>query len=125
MTTDKSNEINAPRSSIIGSAISGSGTAVNAGTTIVGSAQAGHTVQELRSQLVARQDDIVACGRDEAERDGLRHDVGKIVQELGKTEPSKDVVRGRWASVRDVANKVVGTTDIGKITEMITSIFGP
>jgi hypothetical protein len=125
MTTDKSNGINAAGASIIGSAISGSGTAVSAGTTIVGSAQAGPTVPELRSQLIARQDDIVACGRDEAERDGLRYDVGKIVQELEKIEPGRDVVRGRWASVRDVVSKVVGTTDIGKITDMITAIFGP
>lgn len=80
---------------------------------------------DLRTELAARHDEIVAHGRSAEEREDLRHELRKIREELNKDEPDGPAVKSRWRSILEVLEGalVAGTTITG-ITELVRQVFG-
>jgi len=87
--------------------------------------RASATVEDLRTALAAGSAEIVALGRDEDERNDLRHELRKIEKELQGDEPEGAAVRTRWKSVLAALEGVrtAGTAVVG-ITELVRQLFG-
>ena len=117
---------------INGGTFSGS-SAFSAGdhNTVTGSIGAGArpTPDDLGATLRDVRNQLVAAGRTPDERQEIADELGSILKELAKDSPAPAKVRGRWSVVASIlgAAAAAGTAiadTTGKITEMITAVFG-
>jgi hypothetical protein len=83
------------------------------------------TVGDLREALRAYRDEIVALGRDDAERTRVAGRIEQVVEELEAPEPDADVVRGGWKSVLKALDAGARTAEsLTKVTDLVTALFG-
>jgi hypothetical protein len=83
------------------------------------------TVSDLRTALREHADEIVALGRDDAERESLRAKVSDLESETAEAEPDGDIVRGTWKSVLKVLEgAAAAATSVGTITDLVGTLFG-
>jgi hypothetical protein len=114
------NEIRVSGGTFTGSAVGIGQTAVHNSGTV-----AQVTLGDLLEALAARRDEIVALGRDDADRRRVAGRIEQVVEELDASEPDADVVRGGWKSVLkalDVGARAAES--VSTITDLVSSLFG-
>lgn len=116
--TDERNSIRISRSAVHNSA-------VGIGEVRLHHAEVGaRGLPDLRAALAVRADGIVGLGRDDEERDELRHELRKIRQELEQDNPDGEAVRTRWKSVLAVLGTALASSaHIAQITELVMTVF--
>jgi hypothetical protein len=116
--TDDRNSIRISRSAVHNSAI-GIGE-----VTLHHTEAAARGLADLRTALATQADGIIGLGRDNDERDELRHELRKIRQELEHDTPDGVAVRTRWKSVLAVLGTALASSaHIAQITELVVTVF--